>query len=605
MTFKTRLIGLSIGQVLAMSSLAVLGVIGINKISQQAHEATAETVEVALEQKAPELALTHMDIELLLNADRDAYQALKAERDALEATDLEGWEQALSDNLENAGQVRDRVSKAGQALPDSAVALQARVLDLQAKWQRATEAVVRACHPDSDASKRGKYAELSAASRVLFDEMRDGIDALVGIQEERIVTLTEGFAALREDAKAAAEDVEHVAQSSRWTFGLVAGITSAGLIAATVLMILSLTRGLDSIIQRLREIADGDGDLTRRVEQDRRDELGRLGKAFNDFVRKVHDLVASVRGASGEVSQASVHISSCMDDMAVAMNDELARAQQISAAAEEMNASIAEVAAKAEQADATSVESGQVATDGGQVVRQTVDDMQSIADTVQQASASIESLLGRSEQIGHVINVINDIADQTNLLALNAAIEAARAGEHGRGFAVVADEVRKLADRTTTATQEIAESIRSMQAETAEAMDRMTASRDRVTSGVDRAGQAGAALQTIVASATSVTDIVRAIAVASREQAAASDEVSRSVSDISTGMQRVSQTASDSTRVVSQLAAKSDQLHALISKFKLLAEERRVDPDPHPPAPEPERRRNPDELAATLASDRG
>lgn len=605
MTFRTRLILLSVGQVAAMVTLAVLGVYNINKISARSNQAVEQVVDVALNEKAPELNRTHENIELLLNADRDAYQALKGERDASEAADLEAWESGRADFVENAKQVRDRVTQAGVALPDSALALQSEVLAMQADWAATAEQVIAAFRPGSDAALRAKGQTLRHQSQERFAAMRDGIDQLVGIQEENVQALSSAFKVLRDDAGLAAKEVNETATFARWKFAVIAAVVSVVLVIAAMLIVLSITRGLNDVVARLREIATGDGDLTRRVNADRRDELGQLGKAFNVFVEKVHDLVAAVGGASTEVAQASTQIGLCMGQMAKAMQAEQTRAQQISAAAEEMNASVAQVAMKAKEATASSANAGEVARDGGEVVSQTVTDIQMISDAVKEASSGIEGLLRRSEQIGEVVNVINEIADQTNLLALNAAIEAARAGEHGRGFAVVADEVRKLADRTTTATDEIAQSIGAIQKETADAMDRMNRGRERVESGVGRAAKAGDALQSIVATSTDVSQIIRAIAASSREQAEASEEVSRAITEISTGMDRVADGSNDSTQAINQLSNKAEQLQALISKFKLLAQDRRKMQVGELPPDIASRRQDPRDLSMELMRKNG
>ena len=332
---------------------------------------------------------------------------------------------------------------------------------------------------------------------------------------------------------------------------------------------LMFNRPIAALIERVKDIAQGEGDLTKRIEVKSKDEIGQLGGWINTFVSRIHDVILDVSSSANEVASAATQIAASGEEMSGGMNEQTQQVTQISSAIEEMSASVVEVAKKSGDAAASAVESGKVAEEGGKVVAQTIEGMQGINQAVSASAASVQELGKRGEQIGQIIEVINDIADQTNLLALNAAIEAARAGEHGRGFAVVADEVRKLADRTTKATEEIAGSIKAIQTETSQAVERMNAGSEQVKTGVERATRAGQSLQEIVTKAKSVASMIQSIAAAAEQQSAASEQGSRNVESISAVTKQTSEGASQAAAAATELSRKAEQLKRLVSQFKL------------------------------------
>lgn len=365
---------------------------------------------------------------------------------------------------------------------------------------------------------------------------------------------------------------------------LVVGLVAGLLVAVIAVMIARKIAGpLAGMVHRFREIAMGDGDLTQRLDAHERDELGQLGGAFNLFVGKVHDVIVAVRGSSDELADAAREIAAGSEELSSGMRSQDDQLAQVSAAVEEMSASIREVAEKALGASNSAGESGKVAEEGGRIVEDTVSGMVRIKDTVNHCARSVEELGKLGDQIGEVITVINDIADQTNLLALNAAIEAARAGEHGRGFAVVADEVRKLADRTTKATEEIGHSIQSIQDGTAKAVTEMHAGTREVESGVEQAQSAGQSLRSIMQSTREVSSMVQSIAAAAEEQSAASQQVAGNVEAMASMNREATMATTHAAEASLGMAEKTRQLTAMIERFKLNARERRENHNGPPP----------------------
>ncbi len=330
-----------------------------------------------------------------------------------------------------------------------------------------------------------------------------------------------------------------------------------------------LMKPIGALMVRLKDIAQGEGDLTQRVDEARPDELGELGKHFNAFAAKVQDLMREVAGSANSVTAAATQIAASAEQMAAGLSRQEQQTGQVSAAVEEMSSTVTDVAKKSEEAAGAAADSRKQADEGGTVVSATVGEMRAISGEVTGSAKSVAELGTKSEQIGQIIEVINDIADQTNLLALNAAIEAARAGEHGRGFAVVADEVRKLAERTTKATEEVASSIREIQQGTSAAVAQIESGSARVGKGVQLANNAGEALARIVESSQRVGEMIASIAAASTEQSAAAGEIARSVEQINAVTKESAQGAHQAAQAATSLSQEAEKLLHLVGRFKV------------------------------------
>ncbi len=354
------------------------------------------------------------------------------------------------------------------------------------------------------------------------------------------------------------------------TFMMVASAVSGILVASiiAVLIVNKIVKTLLAVVERMRRVASGDlsGDP---IPVTTRDEIGQLAQATNEMQQGLREIVKSITANSEQVSAAATEVAATSEQMAASSDHQRAQLTQVAAAIEEMAATVTEVSGRTGEVSRQSTEAGDQATEGGQIVRRTVEEMGQIANQVESTSAAVGQLSERAVQIGEILTVINDIADQTNLLALNAAIEAARAGEHGRGFAVVADEVRKLAERTQEATQEVSRSITEIQTSTGEATEMMGASKDRVTQGVQLARQAGDSLESIVRGSTTVAQSIDSIAAAVEEQSATSAEIARSIEVISAAADEATQGANQAAAAATQLSSNAESLRELVSRFKV------------------------------------
>ena len=290
---------------------------------------------------------------------------------------------------------------------------------------------------------------------------------------------------------------------------------------------------------------------------------------FNRFVDKLHGIISHVSQTTTQVATASIQVHATAVQMATSADEVAAQASTIATAGEEMAATSGDIAQNCQFAAEGSKQANQVALAGAKVVEETIAVMNSIAERVQASSRTVERLGSRSDQIGEIVGTIEDIADQTNLLALNAAIEAARAGEQGRGFAVVADEVRALAERTTKATREIGEMIKAIQLETRGAVVAMEEGVSEVSKGTEKAAKSGEALEQILEQINTVTAQIHQVAVAAEEQTATTSEISGSMHHITEVVHQTSNGAQQSAAAADKLSQLSDELQRQVLQFKL------------------------------------
>ncbi len=381
--------------------------------------------------------------------------------------------------------------------------------------------------------------------------------------------ITEYAAANDETMEKAKKELD---ANARQAISLTTTIVVVSLIIVLImvtLLIRSIKRPLTQIVVLVNDIAQGEGDLTRRLTYDGKDELGAICSSFNIFIEKLHGIISMIATTSNQVATASSQLHSTSEQIATGAEEVASQAGTVATSGEEMSATSGDIAQNCQMAAEGAKRASLTASDGASVVEATITVMGQIAAKVQESARTVESLGARSDQIGAIIGTIEDIADQTNLLARNAAIEAARAGEQGRGFAVVADEVRALAERTTRATREIGEMIKAIQNETKGAVAAMEQGVHQVESGTMEAAKSGAALQDILQQINDVAMQVNQIATAAEEQTATTSEISSNMMQITEVVQQTSRGAYESATAAAQLSGNAEELQRLVRQFKL------------------------------------
>jgi len=377
------------------------------------------------------------------------------------------------------------------------------------------------------------------------------------------------LAAVMADSQKLQSDLQ--AQRKTDTVGMaIAGLVVAGLGLLVIWLVgHGIARPLKQMVAMLNDIAQGEGDLTRRLTSDRADELGAIASGFNTFLIKLQGMITQVVSSVQKVSDSSEHTA----DIAIRTNQgvhkQMVEIDQVATAVHEMTATAQDVARNATQAAQAASHADQAASQGMRIVRDTSASIGVLAEEIGKAVAVVQTLAKDSENINAILTAIRGIAEQTNLLALNAAIEAARAGEQGRGFAVVADEVRNLAQKTQQATEEIQAMIQQLQQGTRDVVRVMEDSQNRTDESVQHAAKAAEALETITQAVSVINDMNTQIASAAEEQSAVAEDINRNVINIGQVANEVAGGADESSAASADLTKLAEQQRRLINQFKV------------------------------------
>ena len=525
-----------------LATTALIGVQLINRLSEDVNRLADEFLP---------------GLNSLLQADRDLYQALVAERSMIFVdTNSDEYKKLTAMHDENIGQARERAVKFFRTTrSEQAQEREQEFLALFDKWSDTTQEIER---QRSEGGRIGRSTAIDMSFKegvTKFDAMRQVIDELTDL--------------VQKDAAAAGAnahtttDNNQIIQAATLTIGLLVCVLIAFFFPILI------TRPLNRVISAIEDLAGGEGDLTLRVNVDSKDELGHLSASLNQFLEKLHDLIRRAATTSSQVREASNQMLKLNSQSQEMIGSQHSSTDMVATAINEMAATVQEVAQSASSAADEARQADADARTGSERVNSSLISIRDLAQDVGRAAEVIHKLETEAEGVGSVLDVIRGIAEQTNLLALNAAIEAARAGEQGRGFAVVADEVRTLASRTQQSTTEIQGMIEKLQCGARNAVSVMDAGREKAQASVERAESAGSSLIEITKAVASISSMNTQIASAAEEQSVVTAEINRNITEISVISDRNSQVSSEAAQASTVLSEYAGELDRIVQNFKI------------------------------------
>ena len=525
--------------VVAILSLFIVGVVGLYVSAEQTksiryiEENSLESINTLNEARQSYMMLRLLGVNHISSRDLDAKKAVEAKMQSLSdgvKESLTSYEKLISDEEDRTLLKADRER-------------------FDTYWEFMTKEVLplsRKNEPDTDENKK-KVAQINTHAF-------QALDSHIAFNQR----------SANESAKAAITSAEKGKLISEWV--LVSGILTVGLLGFFVAKDI---RSRMHLLRRCITEVNQSLDFTQRIPVTHMDELGSSADAFNKLIERLQGSFKTIASGALSVASGAKAMATTSDQVAKASNEQSEAASNMAATVEEMTVSINHVADRAHEANRISNESGQLAITGESIISQTTSDIQDIAITVRDAAILIEGLERHSQEIAKVVSVIKDVANQTNLLALNAAIEAARAGEQGRGFAVVADEVRKLAERTAISTKEIADTIDTMRGTASSAVNSMQGVVDKVEAGVERSQKADESIKQIGEGSRKAVGMVDEITSAIREQGAATDNIATQVERIAQMSEESNEAAMHSAETAHNLDLLATEMQQIVSIYRL------------------------------------
>ncbi len=486
----------------------------------------------------------------ILNADRDLYQAYVAQLHYLNSPEKDD----LDSYSENAQQAYDRMQKFKELMQTSPDVIN-KMSGFETrfnKWKQSSNEFFKLV----DGGNTQQASDLlSTTVSADFEQLRELYD----------------IASQEVDSIASIEVSAFAEETSQIQLYMMVFVTIVILLTGALSYFVPkvLVASVNDLTRRIKEISEGDGDLTQRISSTRNDELGMLASTFDGFIAKLQNLISEISQSSNSLDQNAHQLNTTHESAQKVSNEQTRSIEQIAAAVNEFSVSIREVAERTLSTASETDHTAQLTAQGFDVVESSVKEINQLADSIKSANQVIEQLASESDNIATVLEVIRNIAEQTNLLALNAAIEAARAGEQGRGFAVVADEVRSLASKTQKSTEEIQNMIDKLQSGVKQAVNSIVDGSNRVEKNVEISLNIQQMFESIQSSATIVSDMATQIATATEQQSSVSEELSANLEHLNE-QNRISQDLSDEINNVAQRVGVSvGKLSSDVGQFKV------------------------------------